>query len=200
MTRTSITTIITIIISGIFLLFNQSCQQNQSSAQGTPSNAKSLSIAYVKLDTLIESYHYYSDKKTELLAETQQKQADIETRYRTLQRKLYDLQSKVQNRMMTPTKAQKEQEKIARDEQKILSDKQLFELEILEKNQELTKGVLDSVKNYVRIFNKDHKYNLVLTNDTLGSTILFADDYMDITADILEGLNKRYIKKSNATK
>lgn len=183
---------------GVILLFvNQLSSDSGNKPVKKEKSGDMLNVAYVKLDTLIESYHYYNDKKTELIAESQQKQSDLEARYRNLQRRLYEIQSQVQNRMMTPTKAQKQQEQLMREEQKILEDKQNYELAILEKNQDLMKEILDSIKNYVRIYNQDQGFELIMTNDTLGSTILYAEEPMDITGDILIGLNNRYLKEQN---
>ncbi len=202
MKKTHLTISFAIVIIWFASFAMESCQNSTSVQTNSSSSNNTLNIAYVKLDTLVEAYHFFSDEKTALLAESQQKQSDLEARYRNLQRRAYEIQSQVQNRMMTPTKAQKKQEQLAKDEQKILADKQMYELEILEKNQDLMKKVLDSIKNYVAIYNKDHNFNLIMTNDTLGSTILYAEDQMDITDDILTGLNKRYLnsKKDNEEK
>jgi outer membrane protein len=186
-----------IALIGVILLFvNQFSSDTQPEQARKKSDDAMLNIAYVKLDTLIDSYHYYNDQKTELIEESQAKQGDLEARYRSLQRKLYEIQSQVQNRMMTPTKAEKQQQRLVQEEQKIMQDKQTYELEIMEKNQALMKEILDSIKNYVNIYNKDYGYELVMTNDTIGSTILYAEEPMDITADILKGMNERYLKKT----
>lgn len=187
-----------IALIGVILLFvNQFSSDTQPEQARKKSDSEMLNIAYVKLDTLIDSYHYYNDKKTELIEDSQVKQGDLEARYRSLQRKLYEIQSQVQNRMMTPSKAEKQQQKLVQEEQKIMQDKQTYELEIMEKNQDLMKEVLDSIKNYVKIYNKDYGYELVMTNDTIGSTILYAEEPMNITDDILKGMNDRYLKKSD---
>ena len=177
---------------GVILLF---IQQNSSSAPkkvNKKNDSEIVNLAYVKLDTLIEAYHFYNTKKTELMVDGQSKQQDLEARYKSLQRRAYEIQSQVQNRMMTPTRAQKKQEVLAREEQQIMMDKQTYELQIMEANQDLMKQILDSVKNYVKIYNEDYGFDLVITNDTLGSTVLYAQDQMDITSDIIEGLNARY--------
>jgi outer membrane protein len=186
-----------IALIGVILLFvNQFSSKTQPEQARKKSESEMLNIAYVKLDTLIDSYHYYNDRKTELIEDSQAKQGDLEARYRSLQRKLYEIQSQVQNRMMTPTKAEKQQQKLMQEEQKIMQDKQTYELEIMEKNQDLMKEVLDSIKNYVKVYNKDYGYELVMTNDTIGSTILYAEEPMNITDDILKGMNERYLKES----
>lgn len=186
-----------IALLGVILLFvNQFSSKTQPEQARKKSDSEMLNIAYVKLDTLIDSYHYYNDRKTELIEESQAKQGDLEARYRSLQRKAYEIQSQVQNRMMTPTKAEKQQQRLVQEEQKIMQDKQTYELEIMEKNQALMKEVLDSIKNYVKIYNKDYNYELVMTNDTIGSTILYAEEPMNITDDILKGINERYLKES----
>lgn len=183
-----------IALLGVILLF---VQQNSTSTpkKTKKKNSEIVNIAYVKLDTLIDSYHFFNEKKTVLLAQGQEKQQDLESRFQALQRKAYNIQSQVQNRMMTPSRAQKKQEQLALEQQKIMEDKQTYELEIMEMNQDLMRQVLDSIKNYVKIYNQDYGFDMIMTNDTLGSTVLYAEEQMDITPDIIDGLNKRYSPK-----
>ena len=68
--------------------------------------------------------------------------------------------------------------------------------EIQKSNEEVRKTVVDYVKEY----NKKANYNFILTHtDGPGGVLILANDSLDITNEILEGLNEQY-KAKKATK
>ncbi len=190
-----IVSVIALVIA-VFLLISKftgpSSNDNSSDTNRTNENIK---VACVKLDSLLESYNYYNDKKTALLKKQKMKEVELDSRYSALQRKAYELQRKVQDRLMTQTTAQKKGQKLGIEEQKIMNDKQIYQVELMEENQLMSLEMLDSVKNYLSIYNKKYSFNIILATDTIGSSILYFDKKMDITSDIVEGLNERYISK-----
>ena len=165
---------------------------NDKKGKTNSENGNSFKVAIVKTDTLAEVYEYYNDLQTALMLEQQDKEADLNARYKSLQTKFLKIQRDVQNRMITQTSAQKKQEKLTLDQQKLQQDQQIYQSDMMAKSQKMTLQILDSIKNYLKIYNETHHYDLILTSDTLGSNILLSDKSMDITPDIIKGLNKRY--------
>ncbi|MCF6185040.1 MAG: OmpH family outer membrane protein [Bacteroidales bacterium] len=109
-----------------------------------------------------------------------------------MQTKYLKIQRDAQNRMITPTSAQEKQKKLALEQQKLQQDQQNYQSDMMDKSQKMTLQILDSIKNYLRIYNKEHHYDMILTSDTIGSNILLFDKKYDITKDVIRGLNKRY--------
>jgi len=176
----------------IVALFVTSCKKENNNTNTQATNGNSFKIAYVMTDTLSEAYEYFNDLQSDLMIQQQEKEADLNSRYKALQNKYLKIQRDVQNRMVTPTTAQKKQEQLGLQQQKLQQDQQLYQTELMEKTQKMTLQVLDSIQNFIKVYNKDHKYNMVITSDTLGSQILYADKSFDITKDVIKGLNKRY--------
>jgi outer membrane protein len=166
--------------------------KSKNTTKNVAAGTSEMSIAYVNLDTLVDAYDFYNDEKTELLAWSSEKETSLDSRYKALQRKAMELQQQVQSNMMTPTTAQKKGEQLGFQEQEILRDKQAYEYEAMDRNQKMTLTVFDSIKSYLKIYNEDKNYRLILANDTLGTSILLGDEGMDITREVLDGLNKRY--------
>ena len=175
-----------------FSLLFSNCDKDNDDNHNHAVADNSFKIAYVKTDTLAEVYEFYNDQKTAFLLEQQEVEAELNARYKSLQTRYLQIQRDLQNRMITPTSSQQKQEKLALDQQKLQQDQQRYEYEIMEKNQKMTLQFLDSIQNYLEIYNKEHKYSMVMTSDTLGSSLLYADKSLDITDDIIKGLNKRY--------
>ena len=70
---------------------------------------------------------------------------------------------------------------------------------LVEEIQRGNEEVRRSVVNYVKEYNKKSQYNYVLTyTDGPGGVVILANDSLDITNEILEGLNAQYkAKKAN---
>jgi outer membrane protein len=180
-----------VLVFSLTFLFSNCGKEEKNSNQA---NDNSFKIAYVKTDSLSQEYHYFNDLQSALLTEQQGKEADLSNRYKVMQNKFLKIQRDVQNRMMTPTSAQKKQEELALEQQKLQQDQQIYEMEMMEKSQKLTLQILDSIQNYLKLYNADKKYSMIITGDTLGSQILYADKQYDITPDVIKGLNERYQK------
>ncbi|MCD4794312.1 MAG: OmpH family outer membrane protein [Bacteroidales bacterium] len=180
-----------IMLLSLSLLFSN-CDKNDEDNGNHVASDNSFKIAYVKTDTLAEVYEYYNDLKTSLLLEQQEAEADLSSRYKSMQTKYLQIQRDLQDNMITPTSAQKKQEKLALDQQKWQQDQQRYEFELMEKNQKMTLEIYDSIQNYLKIYNKEYKFNMIIATDTLGSNLLYADKNLDITGDVIKALNKRY--------
>jgi outer membrane protein len=179
----------------IFSLLLTNCDKEENSAtNNNTSSDNSFKIAYVKTDSLAEVYEYYNDLQTALMLEQEEAEADLSARYKALQTKSMKIQRDLQNRMITPTSAQSKQEKLQLDLQKWQQDQERYQFDMMEKSQNLTLEILDSIQNMIKIYNEKYNYSMVMASDTLGSNILFADQSLDITEDIVKALNKRYRK------
>jgi len=75
--------------------------------------------------------------------------------------------------------------------QDFISKKQEFEKFNQSYPQEQTSKIWSRIKSYTSEFSKDKKYKLVISSDNL-QTILFADEKIDITDELLTYLNKKY--------
>ena len=54
----------------------------------------------------------------------------------------------------------------------------------------------DAIKTYLDKYNAEKQYAMILTN-TGGAPVIAADAALDITEDVLAGLNEEYIKTKN---
>ncbi len=187
-----------IALIGVILLFVNKMSKNNNETVENNEVSGTNKIAFVNMDTLVGAYNYYNDLQTDLYKVQNQKETELDSRYKALQRKAYDVQNQVKNQMMTPTKGQKMQQQLGIEEQKIMQDKQTYELQLQEQGQKINLEILDSIRNYLQIYNKDKHYSLILANDTLGRTVLLSKNKMDITKDIVSSLNLRYNSKPKA--
>ena len=60
--------------------------------------------------------------------------------------------------------------------------------------QKVSEELRDSINAFLKQYNKDKKYELILSN-TSSDNILLSNDIYDITKEVTEALNSRYSNK-----
>ena len=64
-----------------------------------------------------------------------------------------------------------------------------FEKESFTKSNEVTQNIMEYIKEY----NSDAKYDFILTK--MGGNMLYANEALDITNDVVKGLNAKHSVK-----
>lgn len=165
-------------------------------------------IAYFFVDQVVAKYAFAIDQNAEFQAEyaksTKQLQANesaIEKDYNKLQKKVADLQEKVNKVLITRANAEVEMQKLQAEEMKIQErinnhqqNAQKVASELSEKEMVINNQIVNNVYEYVAKLNADLRYDIVLSSTTTGGPIINANPALDITAEIVEGLNAAYKK------
>ncbi|NOS93652.1 MAG: OmpH family outer membrane protein, partial [Cyclobacteriaceae bacterium] len=60
-----------------------------------------------------------------------------------------------------------------------------------QEDNQMTKKVLDEINAYIKEYGKNHNCKIILAATDYGN-IAYADEGLDITEEVLEGLNKKY--------
>ena len=63
-------------------------------------------------------------------------------------------------------------------------------MQLAKEQQSYTNEMRDSIQSFLREYNRTKKFDLILSK--AGDNILLANKAMDITNDVIAGLNKRY--------
>ncbi len=150
-----------------------------------------MKIAYINTDTIMAKY----TMAVEMQKELQDKQSSISN---SLKQKYMALQKEEQEYLkngdkLTLTQQQAKEKEFKQREQQLSQQMQeqpaQFQEEVARQNEKLLNAVLAFVKDYN---SKHDKYNIILSVSRLNGPTLYIDQAMDITDEIVEGLNKEY--------
>ncbi len=147
-------------------------------------------IAYVNTDSINEHYAYIADftkiirnKKVALEAQMQSMTAKFQQDYEAFQQS-------ARAGVAPQAELQKQQANLERQQQE-LANKELqmqnLGVELEEKNLELNKNV----KDYLQKINNG-RFDYILSYSDVIPTILLANPKLDITAEVLNGINEEY--------
>lgn len=154
-----------------------------------PVFSQELKIAYVDVDSLLANYLFYQDLSEELLRKEENSRLLLSEETEKLQKEIDEFNRKLQNNVFSSQeRVNQEQNRLLKKQQSLqeLNDKLSGEL-MVESNNNADK-VSTAVNSFLQEYNKSKGYNLILSK----ATVMLADDSMNITADVIKGLNDLY--------
>jgi outer membrane protein len=173
-----------------------SCQDKEKTAAapktGTASVSNEEKIVYVNSDSLLNKYQYFKDLKTKMETKASAAQKDMASKGQAFQREVAQYQAQ-QNTLPADQRAATE-ERLARKQQELQAYQQNASAALQnEQNSENVK-LYDKIADYLKEYSKKKGYKMVLTYSKGNSAILFADESLDVTSEVIVGLNEA-IKK-----
>ncbi len=178
----------------IYILdFSKKDDSKSSNKKNTTGN---LTIAFVNTDSLVENYELIKKMRKNLDNKKMQAENEFSQKYKKFQDEARDFQQKAASKSITADQAEKQEKKLREKEQQLYELNQSLSQQFANEELILQNAISDSIINLIHRFNKEKKcnYSYVLGYST-GSGILFADEKYDITKEVLEELNKSYLKK-----
>ena len=130
-------------------------------------------------------------------------QAEIDRRGKKLEKDAADFQNKVDKGLLTQSVAQAQYQKLQEQQQSYQQYVVKKQQEMAEEQQVMMNQIANAIAEYVVEFNAEHKYALVLATagNILSTPVVTGDPKLDITDELLAGLNAAYIKtKENTAK
>lgn len=153
----------------------------------------SLKIALVEVDSLMTQYEFCKEFSLILQKKGNNARNTLNQKGQQLQNAAANFQQKLNNNGFTSREqAESQQAAIQRQQQSLAELQARLENELAQETQKYNDALRDSLMNFLKAYNKDKKYDLILTKQ--GDNILYAAPRFDITKDVINGLNKRYKK------
>lgn len=176
--------------------------------------SRNLTMVYVNIDSLLTNYEYVDDvekqleaKRNTMLSQISSKSSQLEStlgsKAEALQRKAQEFEAKAEgmSQAIQQIKMQQLQEEDqALQQQSMEAQQSIGQLkeelgaQLMQEEANLNEDVQQLITEYLEKYNKDHNYTFVLAKGT-GAGVLLANDALDITSEILAGLNKEYEEK-----
>lgn len=205
--------ILVIAVGVLYYLHFTQCNSNCAAVDGAtdstiaskpvilqPKDIKASKSVYVNLDVLNEKYEFIQD----LSASAQAEQRALESKYQSKGQKLQEdynaFQVKAQQGLLSENQISAEQEAFERRKSE-LDQLEMQSQNLMEKIQQRNEEANQNLRDYIKEYNKSSNYNYVFaySNSPL-SQVLLADDSLDITEEILDGLNNQYRNSKPAKK
>ena len=146
-------------------------------------------IAYVDIDTLESHYTYLKTKKDELQKRQDAMEGELQRSFQQMQSDIDQIKRKGEANTLTQAEYEAAQKRIGQMQQSLETRKQALTEELMKEQDDFNKDLKTRLDNFLADYNKDKKFDYILSYGANGS-ILFANKALNITQDVINGMNK----------
>lgn len=189
-----------ILIVAVGVLYYLHFKGSSSSTSESPTILNTLpvsshGIVYINSDSLLDEYQFYKDERSKLEVAQAKVKGQLKDASDKLQKDAATYQQQAIG-MTNQERATKEEE-LGRRQQMLMNQKDELLSGLDESQAKSSEELYTRLSEYLKKFNKGKNFQFVLGFQK-GGGILFANDSLNITKQVIEGLNAEY--KSEAAK
>ena len=192
----SIISLVAVVAFGILSLTGGKSTEAQAEGNATEVAASKGSIVYIDLDRILMEYDMANDLRSVVETKVQNIQAEVTRRGKKLENDVIEFQNKIDKGLLTRTNAEVQSQKLQQQELEFNNYAAQKEQEVQEEQVVMMNQLGDAIQTFIAKYNEQKQYAMILTNSG-GAPVLVADPALDITDDVLAGLNEEYIKSKN---
>ena len=186
-----------------------SCNQTKTTenaaapaAEAAEASAPKGAIVYIDMTKVMAEYDMANDLRAVVETKVSQIQAEITRRENNLANAVAKYQEKAQKGLMTRSVAEVEAEKLQKQEIEFNNYANQKNNEINEELLVMNNQINDAIATFVQKYNAEKQYAMILLSQgdvdgdgvvTLAAPVLTADPSLNITDEVLAGLNEEYI-------
>lgn len=190
------------IAAAVVALFSLASCDNSPKADSSTEEKKqvpsTVKIAYVEVDSIMTQYEFCKEYSLILEKKSQNIQSTLQQKGQALQSAAANFQQKLQQNAYTREQAEQIQASLQKQNADLEALQARLSAEFQNETAKFNEALHDSLQHFINKYNKDKKYTMILSKS--GDNILYANKGIDITDEIVKGLNKAYKKGSTNKK
>lgn len=175
-----------------------SCNKEQPKTASTPAttvtDTKGEAIVFVNQDSLLTNYEYFKSIKAAFEAKSRKAQVDLNAKGTAFQREAAAYQQTAPT--LSAEQRASTEERLARKQQELSAYNQNASNALANDEAKENEKLYNKVAEFLKQHAKSKGYKLVLTYSKANPTVLFGDESLDVTKEVVSGLNEEY-KKDN---
>jgi outer membrane protein len=175
------------------------CGNKETKTEGTAAkpaaavDANKDKIVFVDSDSLLNQYEYFKVLKTKMEAKGKAADADLKAKGQAFQRDMQQAQAQIGS--MTAEQRAATEERLARKQQELQAYQQNAGAAFQNEQAKEQEALYNKVADYLKTYAKEKGYKMVLKYQKGMGDILFADESLDVTTEVIKGLNEAYKKE-----
>lgn len=143
---------------------------------------------YVDIDTILEKYNLSKKYNEEMIQMQNQIESEAKRHENSIKSFANSMQSKYQNNQYTEQSFNADQTKMQQMQASAQSSIEKMQTNSAKAAMDAQKIIQDSIDNFIKVYNTKHHYDAILYK----AATLYIDPALDITEEVVEGLNARY--------
>lgn len=146
-------------------------------------------IVYINTDSLENHYEYFKKSKVEIESQENSIRAQLEAESKKLQSDAAVYQQQAIG-MTDLEKSNKEEELMKRND-RLMEKRDRMMGDLQEQKLKFNESLMERLSAYLKKYNKQHGYAYIMGYQE-GSSILLANDSLNITQQVIDGLNEEF--------
>jgi outer membrane protein len=143
----------------------------------------------------LAKYNFCVDLNEAMVKKEENIRLTLNQKAAALEKEQQEFQKKYENNaFISQDRAQQEYNRLMKAQQDLQALSNKLTNELSTENAKNSLQLRDSINVFLKEYNKDKKYSVILSNTGLDN-ILYADDAMNITDEVVAGLNARYVSE-----
>jgi outer membrane protein len=146
-------------------------------------------MVYVDSAKLVNEYKGMQDARTAYEKKAITWKANIDTLTSEVQKQIMDYEK--ESSKLTAKERQLSEELIRTKQKQLMEYQQAMNAQAKQEDVKMTGEVVQQINAYLKKYGEENGYKIVMAATEYGN-IAYADEGLDITADVLKGLNNEY--------
>jgi outer membrane protein len=172
-----------------------SCNKEQSKSANSKASSSannSEAVVYVNSDSLLTNYDYFKAVQLTFQEKSKKAQADLTAKGAAFQREVAAYQQNAGS--LSADQRASTEERLARKQQELATYNQNAGNALSNEEAVENEKLYNKVSEFLKVHAKAKGYKVVLTYSKSNPAVLYADQSLDITKEVVEGLNTEYKK------
>ena len=185
-----------VLVVAVLTLFYLHFSGSQPGSTGAGASVNPA-IAYIHADTVLKYYDYSKAGREKLEAKGKQLDQDLNSRAASLQGEFESYQRNVNS--MTIGQARAVEEDLTKKRNNLQLYQESLSQQMLIEQEKMNKELYDRVTAYLKKYSQEHGLQVVLKFN-VASDVLYASDSLDISKEVIKGLNEAYALEKQTAK
>lgn len=180
----------------LFILHFTGSGNKSDSASGALDKANKgfIKVAFVNNDSILSNYELVKKMRADLEAKGRRLEGEVASKQRAFEKDAAYFQEQVKKKAISDQSAQEIYGQLQQNQQGIYQLRDRYAAELQQSEMDMNVALIDSVMNFLKRYNEKYKFDYIL-GFTKGGNILYANDTLDVTKDVIKELNKAYLEK-----
>ena len=157
-------------------------------------NKGSIKVAFVNNDSIMVNYELVKKMRADLEAKGKRLEGEVAAKQQAFEKDASYFQEQVKKKAISDQSAQEIYGQLQQNQQGIYQLRDRYAAELQQSEMDMNVALIDSVMNFLKRYNEKTKFDYIL-GFTKGGNILFANDTLDVTKDVIKELNAAYLEK-----
>ena len=182
-------------------LITPACTNNSGSTTKAAADSTIApgSIVYFDLDRVLEEYDMANDLRSVVETKVNSINQEVTRRGNKLERDIKAFQDKINKGLLTQSVAEAQSQKLQEQQNEFQNYANQKQNEILEEQNVMMNQLADAIKTFMDSYNAEKGYAMIISTQggILPAPVVTADPALDITDDVLAGLNAEYVQNKD---